>query len=133
MRSRALTHRGTIIAVLLLQLIPLILLPAESFSLKTQEWWLSVLLSLMVLVADIQLILRQSSGPGPWDLLSFAQGVNIISRLMLVWPHATMQVNGAWMPNWTYIVFCAASMAFSVFVLWYTELPEVRTGLLRKA
>ncbi len=133
MRSRALTSQGAIIAVLLLQLISLVLLPADSFSLKTQEWWLSVLLSLMVLVADIQLILRRSTASWPWYLLSFAQGFNIISRLMLVWSHATTKVGNAWVPDWGYIVLSAVSMALSLFALLYMEMPEVRTGLLRKA
>jgi hypothetical protein len=133
MRSRALTNKGAIIAVLLLQLIPLIMLPAESFSLQTQEWWLSVLLTLMVLVADIQLILRRSSASWPWYLVSFAQGFNIISRLMLVWSHATTKVGNVWVPDWGYIALSAASMALSVFALLYMEMPEIRTGLLRKA
>jgi hypothetical protein len=33
--------------------------------------------------------------------------------------------------NAPYVVLSSLSMAFSVFFLWYTELPEVRVGLLR--
>ena len=133
MRNRPLTSRGMILAILILQFVPLVLLPASSYSLSTQEWWLSILLSLMVLFADIQLILRRSSAAWPWYLLSFAQGFNIISRLMLIWSHATTQVNKVWIPDWTYVIFCVVSMALSAFILWYSELPDVRMGLLRKA
>jgi hypothetical protein len=133
MRVSALTHPGSIIAILLLQFIPLVLLPAESYSLKTQEWWLSILLALMVLVADAELILRRGTSTWPWYLISFAQGFNIISRLMLVWPHSAIQVEKTWIPNWDYLLFTFAAVALSTFLLWYTELPQVRTGLLRRA
>ena len=84
---RALANPALIIALLVLQLVPLLLFPAESFSPDTQEWWLPVLLAIMVVIADVNLIGRRSPAPWPWYLLSFAQGFNIISRLMLVWPH----------------------------------------------
>jgi hypothetical protein len=133
MRNRALTSPTVIIAVLILQFIPLILLPPDSYSLQNQEWWLSVLLLLLVVVADIQLIVRRSSAAWPWHLIGFAQGFNVISRLLLMWPRAAMQAGKAWEPNWTYITYTLVSVGLSLFVLWYAELPEVRQGLLRKA
>jgi hypothetical protein len=60
MARDAITRRKVIVVVLILQLIPLVLFPPESFSPKTQEWWLPVLLAVLVLVADVQLILRRS-------------------------------------------------------------------------
>ena len=131
MQNRALTSRGTIIAILLLQFIPLLMFPAESFSTQTQEWWLPLLLGLMLFVADFQLIIRRSSASWPWHLIGFAQGFNIISRLMMLWAHAASQVVKVWTPNWAYITLTLASIALSVLVLWYTELPEVRNRLLR--
>jgi hypothetical protein len=133
MQNRTLTSRGTIIAILLLQFIPLLMFPAESFSTQTQEWWLPLLLAVMVFVADFQLIIRRSTASWPWHLIGFAQGFNIISRLMMLWPHAASQVGKVWTPNWAYITLTLASMALSLFVLWYMELPEVRQGLLRRA
>jgi hypothetical protein len=133
MRNRALTSQTTIIAVLLLQFIPLILLPPDSYSLQNQEWWLSILLLLLVVAADIELIVRRSPASWPWHLIGFAQGFNVISRLLLMWPRAAMQVGKVWEPNWTYITFTLVSVALSLFVLWYIELPEVRQGLLRRA
>ncbi|MEJ5198782.1 MAG: hypothetical protein WHX53_07650 [Anaerolineae bacterium] len=133
MLRRTLTTRPAIIAILILQLIPLVLFPAESFSPKTQEWWLPLLLAIMVIIADVELLVRRSEAPWPWYLMSFAQGFNIISRLMMVWPHATIAVGKEFAANVPYIVLTALSLACSAFVLWYIELPETRIGVPRKA
>jgi hypothetical protein len=45
-------RRRVIIALLVLQVIPLVLFPPESFSASTQEWWLPVLLVVLVFVAE---------------------------------------------------------------------------------
>jgi hypothetical protein len=121
-----------ITAILVIQLISLILFPAESFSPTTQEWWLPVLLAVMVIIADVELIVRRSSAAWPWYLMSFAQGFNIISRLMMLWPHATIAVGKEFALNLPYFILTALSLAFSAFMLWYMELPEIRIGLLRK-
>lgn len=131
MQRNAIANPRLIIAVLILQLIPLVLFPAASFSPKTQEWWLPVLLAIMVIVADIYLIVRRTPAPWPWYLLSFAQGFNIISRLMMVWPHSADQVGTAWVLNLPYIVLTLISVVLSAAILWYTEKSEVRMGLLR--
>ncbi len=133
MLRRSLTTPGVLVAVLILQFIPLVLFPAASFSPQTQEWWLPVLLAVMIIIADVQLIVRRSSAAWPWYLMAFAQGFNIISRLMMLWPHATTVANKVTTINGDYIVLTALSLAFSAFMLWYTELPETRVGLLRKA
>lgn len=133
MSRRTLTTPSMIVALLILQFIPLVLFPAASFSAQTQEWWLPVLLAVMVLAADFELILRRGSAPWPWYLMSFAQGFNIISRLMMVWPHATVTVAKESVVNWPYLILTAFSLAFSTFMLWYMELPETRMGLLRKS
>ncbi len=132
MSRRALTSPAAIATLLLLQFVPLILFPASSFGPTTQEWWLPVLLAFMVLLADFDLIVRRSERPWPWKLMSFSQGFNIISRLMMVWPHATVKVGNAWVADTNYLVATALSIALSAFVLWYVELPEVRIGLYRR-
>ena len=114
---------------LILQVIPLILFPPESF--KTQEWWLPVLLAVLVVIAVIQLY-RHSLALWPWYLISFAQGFNIISRLMMIMPHATRNDNGVQVFNTPYVVLTLLSLLLSSFLLWYTELPEVRLGLVRE-
>ena len=130
MQRQAIANPRLVMAVLILQLIPLVLFPAASFSTKTQEWWLPLLLALMVIVADVYLIAVRTPAPWPWYLLSFAQGFNIISRLMMVWPHSADQVGTAWVLNLPYILLTVVSIVLSAIVLWYTEKPEVRMGLL---
>ena len=131
MQRRALYRPGVIILILILQFIPLLLFPASSFASTTQEWWLPALLALMVLVAIVQLVVRRSAAAWPWYLIAFAHGFNIISRLMMLWSHATVNVEGAQVVNWPYIIMTFLAMGMSAFVLWYVEKPEVRVGLLR--
>jgi len=132
MQRRALASRGMIILVLILQFVPLVLFPPESFAPTTQEWWLPVLLAMMVLWADFELMVRRSDQTWPWHLMSFAQGVNIISRIMMLWPHATKVVGQATVLNTPYVILTFVAMALSAFLLWYTELPDVRLGLVRE-
>ncbi len=130
MQQRALFSPAVVSAVLILQVIPLVLFPPALFSLKTQDWWLPVLLAVMLVAADIQIIAQRSVTLGPWNLLAFAQGFNIISRLMMVWAHATVAVGRVRTPNTQYIALTVISIAMSVFVLWYTEKAEVRMAFL---
>lgn len=125
---RALANRNVVIALLILQIIPLLLFPPESFLASTQEWWLPVLLVLMVFVADFALLVRHSTAIWPWNLISFAQGFNIISRLMMLFPHATKTVGNATVLNAPYVALTLLAIALSAFLLWYIEWPEVRLG-----
>lgn len=131
MQRRAIAHPRVIIVVLLLQFVPLVLFPPASFSPTTQEWWLPVVLAVLVLWADLELIVRRSDQVWPWNLMAFSQGFSIISRLMMLWPHATVTVNNVDTLNVPYIALTFVSMALSAFLLWYTELPDVRLGLVR--
>lgn len=130
MRRNVQTLPPVIIAVLILQVIPLLLFPAKSFASTTQEWWLPVLLVVMVLIADFQIIIRRSPSSTPWYLMSFAQGFNIISRLMMLWPNLTRTSEQGTMPNWDYVILTFTAMILSALILWYTEKPAVRVGLL---
>ncbi len=131
MLRRVSAGKGTVITILVLQFIPLVLFPLASFSPKSQEWWLPALLALMVLIADVELIARHGSGVWPWYLMSFAHGFNIISRLMMIWPHATEMVNGVAVPNIPYNVLTVVAMLLSGWMLLYLDRPDVRVGLLR--
>ncbi|MGA2989372.1 MAG: hypothetical protein ABSD88_02770 [Candidatus Korobacteraceae bacterium] len=130
MSRRTIAGRGVIISFLLLQIIPLLLFPPESFSTSSQEWWLPLLLAFMVVLGDVQ-VLRRGTQLWPWHLFSFSHGFNIISRLMMLWPHATHIVKGEMVFNTTYVLLACVSMGFSGFLLWYLELPDVRLGLVR--
>ncbi len=118
--------------ILILQFIPFVLFPPSSFSPTTQEWWLPVLLAFFVAVAVFQLLFRRSVANWPWDLMGFAQGFNIISRLMLLFPHAAYNQEGNWVFNTPYVSLTLLSIVISALLLWYLELPEVRIGLLRE-
>jgi len=131
MQAQALTRPRWIIVLLVLQIVPLLMFPAESFAPTTQEWWLPALLVLMVVVADFQLIFRHSTAQWPWSLIAFAQGFNIISRLMMLWAHATRVSGDQTLLNWSYVTLAILSMLLSAFFLWYFEKPAVRVGLLR--
>jgi hypothetical protein len=117
--------------MLILQFIPMVLFPADSFTLKTQEWWLPVLLAFLAVIAIIQ-IFRRSVATWPWHLIGFSQGFNIISRLLMIFPHSTYNDGGQQFFNAPYVVMSLLAMGLSAFLLWYTELPEVRMGLFRE-
>ncbi len=132
MRLASLGQRRVISGILVLQPIPLLLFPPGSYAASSQEWWLPALLAVMVVIADAQLLLRTASPVWPWHLLEFAQGFNIISRLMMIWPHATIVVGGVTVLDTPYVFLSVLAMAMSGALLWYLELPEVRLGLLRE-
>jgi hypothetical protein len=125
------TNPKLITPMLVLQLIPLILFPMRTFSGKSQEWWLPILLALMVVVALVQILVRHSQAAWPWYLISFAQGFNIISRVMMLMPHTTINVSGSQVVSMDYIFLTLISIAWSAFILWYIDLPEVRMTVAR--
>jgi len=132
MLRQSLIKPNAIKIILFLQFISLILFPPETYSLTNQEWWLPALLAVMVAAAIYQILARRSLAIWPWYLISFAQGFNIISRLMLILPHAMRNDNGVQVFNTPYFLLSLISMALSAFMLWYAELPEVRLGLVHE-
>jgi hypothetical protein len=126
---QTITTPSAIKVILFAQFIPLVLFPPESFSTTTQEWWLPALLAVFTFVAVWQ-ILRRSVSVLPWNLISFSQGFNVISRLMMLFPHAIRSdVDQSF--NGPYVALSLTAMVISSALLWYFELPEVRLGLLR--
>jgi hypothetical protein len=130
MQRRSIAARRVVVSILVLQPISLLLFPPASFAPNSQEWWLPILLAAMVLIADVELLARRSHAVWPWHLMIFAQGFNIISRIMMVWAHATKTVAGVSVLNLPYLSLTFAAMACSAFLLWYLELPEVRLGVV---
>ncbi len=130
MLKKALSARGAIPVILCFQVVPLLVFPPSSYSIASQEWWLPVLLTCLVIIALVQILIRRTSAAWPWYLVSFAQGVNIISRLMMILPHATVNHDGTQVFNATYVAISAAAMILSAFEIWYNDLPEVRRKLL---
>lgn len=131
MQQRAMFRPPVIMLILSLQFIPLLLFPAEVFAPGSQQWWLPAILTLMVLIADFEVIIRRRATPWPWVLLSLAQGLNIISRLMIIWSQGAKDTHDIIVFHGLYIAMTVVAIALSVFLLWYTEKPQVRIGLLR--
>ena len=130
MLRKVLSQKLFIPVILCLQVVPLLLFPPSSWALTSQEWWLPTVLSALVVVALVQILFRHSTAASPWYILSFAQGINIISRLMMLMPHANIYVAGVQRFNTLYVVLSLAAMLVSAFEIWYCDLPEVRNGLL---
>jgi len=130
MLRKILSSRAAVPVMLVFQIVPLIVFPLSTFTLKSQEWWLPVLLTILVIVAIVQILVRRTQAASPWHLLSFAQGFNIISRLMMLLPHAAEFVGGVQRFNTDYVIITVASMLFSALQIWYVDLPEVRKSVL---
>jgi len=131
MHRRPIAARKVVVATLVLQPVPLLLFPPESFAANSQEWWLPVLLTLMILAALLELLVRGSRKVWPWHLMSFAQGFNIISRIMMMWAHATKTSGDATVLNLPYLGLTLVAMTCSAVLLWYFELPDVRLAAAR--
>jgi hypothetical protein len=132
MKKAAITSPGVVWAVCILQFVPLMLFPPQTYSPASQEWWLPVLCALMALFGILQLMIRRSVQLWPWYILSFAHGVNIISRLMLFLPRATRNVKGTLLLNTLYLSLSVLAMLMSAFLLWYFEQHAVRITFLSK-
>ncbi len=124
-----LSLRGVIPVVMCFQVVPLLIFPPQNYSPQTQEWWLPVLLTFLVVIALVQILIRRSQAAWPWYLVSFAQGVNIISRIMMLLPHTTVNKEGTQVFNASYFIIAVVSMLLSAFEIWYNDLPEVRRSL----
>lgn len=131
MQRRFLASPLAIVFILILQFIPLMLIPPRFYVAASQEWWLPALLVLMVVIADISIMIQRTTEPWPWYLISFAHGFNIIARLMLIFSHAKA-AGAAGAVDVSYLILSAVAMVLSAFLLWYTELPEVRMAFLRE-
>jgi hypothetical protein len=131
--KKAILSRGLIIPFLILQIFPLILYPIESFSITTQEWWLPVLLVFLGIYGSVELVVRHNPESWPWYLLTFSQGFNIISRLLMFMPRTIMNIDGVQFFNYAYISLTIVAIAISWFLLWYLEQPEIRMGVLSKS
>jgi hypothetical protein len=126
MLRKTLSGPRMVTILMCLQVVPLLLLPGESWTLKTQEWWLPVLLTALVVVALVQLLIRHTRSPAPWYILSFAQGFSIISRIMMLLPHSTVTEKGTQRFDFAYVALAVLSIGLSWFWIWYCDLPEVR-------
>jgi hypothetical protein len=131
--KKAILKRSLIIPFFILQLIPIVLFPPASYALTTQEWWLPLLLAVLTVFATFELVVRHNPEAWPWYLLSFGQGFNIISRLLMLMPHTVLNTDNGQIFNTTYVVITLFCIAVSWFFLWYLEQPELRMGVMQDA
>jgi hypothetical protein len=131
--KKAVLKRSLIIPFFILQLIPIVLFPPASYALTTQEWWLPVLLAVLTIFATIELVVRHNPEAWPWYLLSFSQGFNIISRLLMLMPHTVLNTDNGQIFNTTYVIITLFCISISWFFLWYLEQPELRMGVMQDA
>lgn len=129
MFRKFITQPVTVIVLLIVQVIPLLIFPPDSYSSTSQEWWLPVLLAILSLISVYQLVIRRTTILWPWYLLSFSQGFNIISRLMMFMPHASRIVEGKVEIDGLYLGLTVISVIFSTAFIYFCELPDVRMSL----
>lgn len=89
-----------------------------------------MLLCILVFISLFQILIRRRDAPWPWHLIGFAQGLSIISRLMMLMPHATAGEGGIVRFDGLYVSIAVVSMVFSAVEIWFCELPEVRRAML---
>jgi len=130
MLRKSISQPTVVSALLILQIIPLLLFPAESYSPSTQQFWLPVLLTILVVIAIVKIVIQKSPESWPWYLVSFSQGFNIISRLMMLMPHASNNVNGVQVADIAYLLTNIIAMLASAFYIVFAEMPDVRLSLL---
>jgi hypothetical protein len=131
--KKAVLKRNLIIPFFILQLIPIVIFPPESYAFTTQEWWLPLLLAGLTIFAAVELLLRHNPESWPWYLLSFGQGFNIISRLLMLMPHTVRNTDNGQVFNTAYILITLVSIGISWFFLWYLEQPEIRMAVMQDA
>jgi hypothetical protein len=131
--KKAVLKRNLIIPFFILQLIPIVVFPPESYAITTQEWWLPLLLAVLTIFAAVELLFRHNPENWPWYLLSFGQGFNIISRLLMLMPHTVQNTKNGQIFNTPYIIITLLCIGVSWFFLWYLEQPEIRMSVMQEA
>ncbi len=130
MLRKILAQPTAVTLLLIVQFIPLMLFPLDIFTLTSQQWWLPAILTLLAIIATIKISAQRTSELWPWYLISFSQGFNIISRLMMLMPHATKNIGGVQAIDWTYVLTSIVAIILSAGYIIYAELPDVRMSML---
>lgn len=131
--KKAVLKHSLIIPFFFLQIIPLVVFTPESYQPTTQEWWLPAVLAVLAIYASVEILIRHNPEQWPWYLISFSQGFNIISRLLMLMPHISVTVNKTEVFNTPYVIVAVICIVISWFLLWYFEQPEVRMGAMPEA
>jgi len=129
--KKLITNRTFISILLFVQIIPLVAFSPEVYDLTGQVWWLPVFLAFLILLAAFQLVVRGTFATWPWYLIGFSNGFNVISRLMMFFPHIMMNVSGDQVVNWPYIIISVVAMGCSTLMLWVVEFPEIKNTMIK--
>lgn len=132
MLRKKIAQPTTVSILLFLQFIPLLLFPPSIFSASSQQWWLPVILLILTLFAAVNISIQRSNELYPWDLISFSHGFNIISRLMMLMPHATNNIGGKEIADIPYLITNILAIIISAGYIIFTELPDVRLSQLER-
>lgn len=132
MLRKKIAQPAVVSILLILQFIPLLLFPPDTFSGTSQQWWLPVLLTVLTIFATIKIVWQRTTELYPWYLVSFSQGFNVISRLMMLMPHATNNVGGVYKADWIYIITNILAIVISYGYIIFAELPDVRLSHLQQ-
>lgn len=130
MLRKKIAQPAVVSILLIVQFIPLLLFPPDIFSTSSQQWWLPALLTALSIFATIKIIVQRTTELYPWYLISFSQGFNVISRLMMLMPHATNNVGGVLKADWVYIITNIVAVIISYGYIYIAELPDVRQSQL---
>jgi hypothetical protein len=114
-------QRKKILPIIVLQIIPLLLLP---FNLFVSGWW-AILFMIVIFVLLGIAFLRGKL----WALtLSiFLQGINVVIRLMMFFPNAQNTATG--FLNWPFIITSILSIVLSIWFLLRLDKPDIRSTI----
>jgi hypothetical protein len=132
MLRKNISQPTTVAILLFVQIIPLMIFPLDIFNSGSQQWWLPLLLTVLALFAAIKIVFQRTTELWPWYLVSFSQGFNIISRLMMLMPHATKNAGGVQVADAAYLITNIVAIIISFGYIMFAELPEVRLSLLTR-
>lgn len=132
MLRKNISQPTTVAILLFVQIIPLMIFPLEIFNSNSQQWWLPLLLAVLAVFAAVKIVFQRTTELWPWYLVSFSQGFNIISRLMMLMPHATKNVGGVQLADTAYLITNIVAIIVSFGYIMFAELPEVRLSLLTR-
>lgn len=132
MLRKNISQPAAVAILLFVQIIPLMIFPLDIFNSGSQQWWLPLLLTVLALFAAIKIVFQRTTELWPWYLVSFSQGFNIISRLMMLMPHATKNVGGVQVADTAYLITNIVAIIISFGYIMFAELPEVRLSMLTR-
>lgn len=110
-----------ILPIIVLQFLPLMMFPP---SLLASGWLAILIIAIIFALLGIALMRGRL-----WalSLSLFLQGINIVVRLMMVFPNSQIAATGA--VNWEFIITSILAILLSLFFLLRLDQPDIRSGI----